>query len=325
MADPELDVLTIGMMMAEVSPPKLGLRIGEADHLVLFPSGSATIFSLALARLGGRIGLISRVGDDDLGRWMCSTLAASGVDTSGIAAVPGQLTPLSLASVDERGEKTFAYYRFPGVSDPLTTLRPEDVDDALLRRARVFDFTESSLRSPLLRETSLHLARRARDLGCTVCYNPNYRPSAWAGGTSEASRVQREAVALADLVVLNEAEACLIAEEHALEAAGRGVQTFGPSLVVITRGAESVLLFSNGDVSVIPAVPAEVVFDIGAGDVFHAGFLAAWSLDMDPIQCAIFAAHASALKISRPPRIDLLPTRDEVLARMATSGEAGTG
>lgn len=323
MADHELDVLTIGMMMAEVSPPKLGLRIGEAEHLVLFPSGSATIFSLALARLGGRIGLISRVGDDDLGRWMRTTLAASGVDTGGVTAVPGQLTPLSLASVDERGEKTFAYYRFPGVSDPLATLRPEDVGDALLRRARVFDFTESSLRSPLLRETSLHLARRARDLGCTVCYNPNYRPSAWAGGAAEASRVQREAVALADLVVLNEAEACLISEEREVKAAGRRTLTIGPSLVVITRGAESGLLFSKGDAIEIPAVPAEVVFDIGAGDVFHAGFLAAWCSGADPVQCAVFAAHASALKISRPPRIDLLPTRDEVLTRMAAVGNSG--
>ncbi len=320
MTEADLDVLTIGMMMGEVSPPRLGVRIGEADHLLLFPSGSATIFSLALARLGGRVGLISRVGDDELGRWMRATLASAGVDTAGITSVPGQLTPLSLASVDERGEKTFAYYRFPQVCDPLATLREEEVDDAHLRRARLFDFTESSLRSPVLREASLSLARRARGLGLTVCYNPNFRPSAWAGGTSEAAEVQREAVRLADLLVLNEAEACLIAGEADVGMAGRRLVIFGPSLVVITRGPLPALVVSPADRVEVPAVPADVVFDIGAGDVFHAGFLAAWKPGEDPVRCATFAAHAAAIKISRPPQLDELPRRDEVLARMVGDG-----
>ncbi len=324
MSDPDLDVLTIGMMMGEVSPPRFGVRIGEADHLLLFPAGSATIFSLALARLGGRIGLISRVGDDELGRWMQSTLAAAGIDTAGITAVPGQLTPLSLASVDERGEKTFAYYRFPGTCDPLATLRAEEVDDAHLCRARLFDFTESSLRSPVLREVSLSLAHRARDLGLTICYNPNFRPSAWAGGATEAAQVQREAVRLADLVVLNEAEACLITGEPEVGAAGRRLVEFGPDLVVITRGPLPVLVISGAGVVEVPAVPASVVFDIGAGDVFHAGFLATWKPGEDPVRCAVFAAHASALKISRPPHLDELPTRDEVLASIAGNDQPAT-
>ncbi len=324
MTDSDLDVLTIGMMMGEVSPPRFGVRIGEADHLLLFPSGSATIFSLALARLGGRIGLISRVGDDELGWWMQATLAAEGIDTAGITSVPGQLTPLSLASVDDRGEKTFAYYRFPDLCDPLNTLRSEEIGDAHLRRARVFDFTESSLRSPVLRETSLRLARRARDLGLTVCYNPNYRPSAWTGGSTEAADVQREAVRLADLVVLNEAEACLIAGASEARAAGRRLVDLGPSLVVMTRGPLPVLVVSGAEVVEVPAVPADVVFDIGAGDVFHAGFLAEWKPGADPVRCATFAAHASALKISRPPQLTELPTRAEVMARMGGDDQLAT-
>ncbi|HEU0116351.1 MAG TPA: PfkB family carbohydrate kinase, partial [Thermomicrobiales bacterium] len=66
----------------------------------------------------------------------------------------------------------------------------------------------------------------------------------------------------------------------------------------------------------IPAIPVPVVFDIGAGDAFHAGFLAAWRPDADPLWCARFAAQTAALKISRPPDPDLAPTRAEVLAAM---------
>src|SRR5215213_6157399 len=182
MTGADLDVLTLGMMMGEVAPPHAGEGFGDGRGLVLFPSGSMTIFALALARLGSRVGLLSRVGDDDLGRWMRERVEDAGIDTEGVASIAGQLTPLALASVDAMGNKSFSYYRFAGISDPLATLRAADVPDAALRRARVFDFGEASLRSPLMRAETLLLVQRARALGLAVCYTPNYRASPGAVG-----------------------------------------------------------------------------------------------------------------------------------------------
>lgn len=316
----DLDVLALGMMMGEVAPPRAGVAVGDAA-LVLFPSGSATIFAMALARLGARVGVVSRVGDDDLGRWMRRQLEGAGIDTAGVSEVAGQLTPLALASVDETGRKSFAFYRFTGTSDPLPTLRAADVPDAVLRRARVFDVGEASLRDPALREEALTLMSRARALGLVVCYTPNYRPSAWRGGGAEAVPAQRRALALADLALMNASEARLLADTDDAATAAASIAALGPRVVAVTDGAESILLASGGAVERLPAVRADVVFDIGAGDTFHAGFLAAWTASEpghppDPSACARFAAHAAALKISRPPDPALLPTRDEVLAAM---------
>lgn len=312
----ELDVLALGMMMGEVAPPRAGLAVGEAPGMVLFPSGSTTIFALALARLGGRVGLLSRVGDDDLGRWMRRALTAAGIDTGGVTTVAGQLTPLALASVDERGRKSFAFYRFPGHCDPLATLRAAEVSDATLRRARVFDVGEASLRSPVLRTETLALIERARALGRTVCYTPNYRPAAWSGGPTEAAAIQRAAVARADIALMNAEEARLIGGGEDDAAAARAVAALGPRTVVVTAGAAGALVVADGEATRVAAVPVEVVFDIGAGDTFHAGFLAAWAAGADPIESARFASQAAALKISRPPDPALLPTRAEVLAAM---------
>ena len=316
----DLDVVTLGMMMAEISPPRLGVRIAEAESLVLFPAGSATIFCVALARLGGRVGLISKVGEDEIGRWMLRTLQEQGIDTGAIGVVPGQLTPLSLASVDERGNKSFAYYRFAGTCDPLATLSASDVDDAYLARGRVFDLTEGSLRSPGLRDVSLELARRARGLGRVVCFNPNYRARAWAGGADEARRVLREALALADLTIMNEAEARLIAGEPSVTEAARWLAAAGPAIVVVTRGREPTLVVAEGEVTEVPAFDVEVVYDIGAGDVFHAGFLAVWRPGTDPRPCAAFAAAAAAVKIGRPPQLEQLPDRAATLAFLRARG-----
>ena len=313
---PDLDVLALGMMMGEVAPPRAGASLGDGRGLVLFPSGSTTIFALALARLGARVGLLSRVGDDDLGRWMRARIEGGGIDTAGVAAIPGQLTPLALASVDTAGRKSFSYYRFAGTSDPLATLRAEDVPDALLRRARLFDFGEASLRSPLLRAETLRLAERARALGLVVCYTPNYRASAWSDGEDEAALVQRQAVALADLALMNAEEATLLSEESDPEAAARRIVALGPEAVVVTSGQDGAVVAERRRIAHVPAVPVEVVFDIGAGDTFHAGFLAAWSRQAEVVAAARFATHAAALKIGREPLPELLPTWDDVLAAM---------
>ena len=316
MTDADLDVLTLGMMMGEVAPPRAGAGFGDGRGLVLFPSGSMTIFALALARLGTRVGLLSRVGADDLGRWMRARVEEAGIDTEGVSTVAGQLTPLALASVDATGNKSFSYYRFAGVSDPLATLRAADVPDAALRRARVFDFGEASLRSPVMRAETLTLAQRARKLGLAVCYTPNYRVSAWSGGGAEAADVQRDALVLADVTLMNTEESALLSGCSDANAAARRIVALGPSVVVITSGSEGAIVAVNGEINRVPAVPVDVVFDIGAGDSFHAGFLAAWRPGGDPLAAARFAAHAAALKIGREPLPELLPTRDEVVAAM---------
>ena len=324
MTGADLDVLTLGMMMGEVAPPRAGAGFGDGRGLVLFPSGSMTIFALALARLGTRVGLLSRVGDDDLGRWMRARVEEAGIDTGGVATVGGQLTPLALASVDATGNKSFSYYRFAGISDPLATLRAAGVPDTALRRARVFDFGEASLRSPDMRAETLTLAQRARDLGLAVCYTPNYRASAWSGGAVEAADVQRRALALSDVTLMNAEESALLSESSDPDAAARRIVTLGPSVVVITSGREGAIVTVNGEIARVPAVPVDVVFDIGAGDSFHAGFLAAWRPGGDPLAAARFATHAAALKIGREPLPELLPTRDEVLTAMESAGAEGS-
>ena len=320
MTETDLDVLTLGMMMGEVAPPRAGAGFGDGRGLVLFPSGSMTIFALALARLGARVGLLSRVGDDDLGRWMRERVEDAGIDTDGVASVAGQLTPLALASVDTAGKKSFSYYRFAGISDPLATLRATDVPDAALRRARVFDFGEASLRSPLLRAETLMLAQRSRNLGLAVCYTPNYRAAAWGGGAGEAASVQRHALALADIALMNAEEAELLTGEVDPDAAAQRIVELGPGVAIVTVGKEGSVVASGAGATRIPAVPVDVVFDIGAGDAFHAGFLAVWQPGGDSLAATRFASHAAALKIGREPVPELLPTRGEVLGAMERAG-----
>lgn len=318
-ASADLDVITLGMMMAEMSPPRLGLRIGESETLSLHIAGAANIFATALTRLGGRAGLISKVGGDDLGAWLLRQAHDEGVDTDAVTVVREQLTPLLLASVDHDGNKTFAFYRFAGKCDPLATFRAIDVADAYLKRGRIFDLPEASLRDNSLRPEAMALTRRARELGLTICFSPNFRLASWAGGINEARDVLRQALALADLAIMNEDEAMLLAG-HPFPSATDWLVEHGPPLIVITRGKQPALVIEEGAMREAPSFDVEVIYDVGAGDVFHAGFLAAWRFGREPILAASFAAAAAALKISRPPESAHMPTHPETIAFLAERG-----
>ena len=77
-----------------------------------------------------------------------------------------------------------------------------------------------------------------------------------------------------DLLVLNEAEARMLAEEANLVKAAQTIRSWGPQHVVIKRGEYGALYFADGHVFAAPAYPLEAVFDpTGAGDSFAGGLM----------------------------------------------------
>ena len=307
-----LDVIVLGSAMVEITPAEMGQPLADVETMVPLPSGAAANFAAVLASLGVQAALISRVGDDELGQWLTQRLAQRGIVTDYVRPVPGQLTPVSFAWMDRQGEKTFYFYRFPGFSDPMAALHPGEITLEQLRGARIFDFTEATVRNEPLRSAAFDAARLAREAGLQVCYALNYRPSAWHDQTPEQiAGVQREACAHADIVLMNREEARSVTGCGQAAQAAREVAKLGPSVVVITAGEEGALLLSEGRIEQSAARQVDVVYDIGAGDTFHAGLLAALLGGMSPAEAARFASAAAALRISRAAT-EPNPTYDEV-------------
>jgi sugar/nucleoside kinase (ribokinase family) len=120
---------------------------------------------------------------------------------------------------------------------------------------------------------------------------------------------------LADVTIMNAEEGALLTGLDDPLAAAPRLLELGPQVAVVTSGKDGAVVAADA-VTFVPAAPVEVVFDIGAGDTFHAGFLAVWEPGADPVAAARFASQAAALKIGREPLPELLPTREEVLAAM---------
>lgn len=309
-------VVVIGSALVEITPETPGQPLAQADRLVPLPSGAAANFAISLARLGVSVGFITRVGDDELGEWLLANLAAQGIEPELMGKVAGQLTPCSFCWADLSGQKRFYFYRFAGYSDPMATFKAAEISDQTLKTARIFDFTEAGIRGEPLRSQTLELAARARQTGAQVCYAANYRADSWHAPHEEVLEVERAAMRLANIALMNSQEATLFFGTQDIWEAAAQARALGPQIVAVTCGEQGALVAAETAVW-IPATQVEVRYDVGAGDAFHAGFVAGLLGGMAPAQAGRFASAAAALKISRtattPP-----PTREEVLQAFET-------
>ncbi|MBC7288756.1 MAG: bifunctional hydroxymethylpyrimidine kinase/phosphomethylpyrimidine kinase, partial [Armatimonadetes bacterium] len=187
-------------------------------------------------------------------------------------------------------------------------LTEDDVKPEWFSGVRCFDFTEAAIRREPLRSAALRAAQLAQAAGCLVVYAVNYRSSGWAGHEHELIGAQRAACSSADVVILNADEATLLTQEKRIEAAGAQLLALGPRVVAITNGEKGTHLATAEGAAHVPAFDVRVRYDVGAGDAFHAGLVAAILRGLPALDAARFASAVAALKISRPPRLDFLPT-----------------
>jgi sugar/nucleoside kinase (ribokinase family) len=320
-----IDVTTVGSLFIELTPTAPGETLATAHRYTLVAGGAAANVVFALARLGVGVRFISAVGDDEFGTLAIDELRAFGVDAMGVRRVAGQLTPVTFASIDGRGGKQFRFYRFPGCAHPMEALTAADFAGA--GACRVFDFSEGSLRDAALRPLVFQAARDARAAGACVLYAVNLRRASWHAPDAEIAAVQREAAALADVVVLNEEETLFVSGAPG-EAGLRALQALGPRVVVQTRGGDGEMLLRAGDATrAVPLYRVPVVYDVGAGDTFHAGLLAAalrgdvarLSAD-DWAQAVRFGAATAAIRVSTSADPRDLPGYDDVQAWMRQRG-----
>jgi sugar/nucleoside kinase (ribokinase family) len=321
-----VDLVTIGSLFIEMTPTTPGESLSTAHQYTLVAGGGAANVVFALARLGVHVRFITAVGDDDFGAFLIDELAAFGVDAGAVRRVPGQLTPVTFCSIDRQGGKRFRFYRFPDHCSPMQALSADDL--AAVDSGTIFDFSEGSIRDAGLRALVFTAARRARHEGRTVLYAVNLRRSSWRLPEDEIAAIQREAMGLADIVVLNAEETAFVTGQQS-DAGLRAVQRLGPRVVVMTCGGDGDILVRVGEErAAVPPFVVPVVYDVGAGDTFHAGLVAAALRNrghmgiIEWVEAVRFAAATAAIRVSTSADPHDLPTADVVTAWMTQHAAA---
>jgi len=276
----QYDILTIGDMNVDLvidlgeETPQFGQVEQWVPDYFLEMGGSACIFACQAARLGLRVALLGRVGDDQYGELMVRRLKESGVDTHYVQVDPNLKTGLSLALCRPNGDRSILTY-----AGSLNAVYPQDITDDFLRLGRHFHYCSYYLQTNLLPSVP-DILRRAKQLGLTISLDTNWDPDEnWNGGLQECLR-------MADVFLPNEREARAITHCDALSDAIQHLVNLGP-LTVVKMGEDGVLVAGRERQFTIPVeVVTHPVDTVGAGDSFDGGFVAAWLRGLPLEVCA---------------------------------------
>ncbi|MGE3271313.1 MAG: sugar kinase [Chloroflexota bacterium] len=286
------DVVTFGETMALFTPRETGpLRYVPEFRLKM--GGTESNVAIALARLGISVGWFSRLGDDELGRFIVHNVRGEGVDTSRVIVDPDAQTALYLKEISAVGDTTVYYYRRGSAA---SRMEPSDLDVAYLTGARWLHVTGiTPALSESARQTVEQAIELARAAGLEVSFDPNLRLKLWTA--EQAMSVMLPLIRRSTMLLGGMEELSVLLQVKTPDAAADWALEQGVSTVVVKLGADGALVATADERRTIPPfVIPRVVDTVGAGDGFDAGFIAARLLGRDPWQAAelgnVVGAHA---------------------------------
>lgn len=262
-------ILCLGEALVDLICERAAAGPDDVEAFVPHPGGAVANAAAIAALEGARVALAGAVGADPWGTWLRERLAAAGVELTWFPALPEMRTPMALATVDERGEASYAIYN-PGFDAVVPALAPR-LEQALESSAALF-FSSNSLVGPAEREMTMRARELALEHGRHVIYEPNLRLPRWRS-RSDAQASSLACVPGALLVRVNGIEATLLTGEDDPERAALALVKAGARMVLITFGAAGAMLRGEFRAD-IAAVDAHVISTIGAGDAFTGTVLA---------------------------------------------------
>jgi 2-dehydro-3-deoxygluconokinase len=301
-------VLTVGETMALLDPLEDGQpTVGSRFRLRV--AGAESNFAIALARLGIDVVWISQLGADPFGDLVARTIAEEGVDVRWVkrdaAAPTGAFFKLRSSA-----RTSVHYYRRGSAASRLSA---GDVPEEALDAVALVHLTGITMAiSESARGLVLDVARRARERGITVCFDPNYRPALW-DGPAGARDVQGEVLPLVDWYLCGLEEGSLLFGTGSAEELLESVQAAGAREAAIRIGARGALVLDGRALTRVPVPRAATVVDeVGAGDGFAAGFAYGLLRGWAPARCASAGNLIAAAALAGTGDWETFPRLEEV-------------
>jgi 2-dehydro-3-deoxygluconokinase len=322
MATPtSFDVVTYGEALAVFAAAEAG-PLARAEHFVKGAAGAELNVAIGLARLGLRVGWLSRVGRDSLGQFVLDTLAAEGIDVSAVTVDPGDPPHptgfyLKSRSVDG-SDPEIEYFRAGSAASLLSVL---DYQPDWFARARHVHLSGvAPAISASSQELALHIATIARAAGQRISFDPNLRPRLWRSPEEMIARVNGLA-AQAHWVMPGLEEGRTLTGETTPEAIAKFYLEGGAEGVVIKLGRDGAYVHTADVRAEVPAAPVDSVVDtVGAGDGFAVGFISALLEGHDAQFAAARGNLVGGMAIQAIGDSEGLPTRERLDAAEKAAG-----
>ncbi|HEX5650417.1 MAG TPA: 5-dehydro-2-deoxygluconokinase [Steroidobacteraceae bacterium] len=316
-----LDVICLGRAAVDLYGQQVGGRLEDMQSFAKYLGGSSANLAVGLARLGVRSAMLTRVGDEHMGRFVREQLARERVDVTHVATDPDRLTGLVVLGIAGTEAYPHVFFRTRCADMGLVV---EDFDEAWIASARALAVTGTHLSTVPTRRAVLQAMLWARAHGRRVILDIDYRPVLWGLASAGAgdnryvaahavTQVLQEFLGFCDLIVGTEEEIRIAGGDDDTDAALQSLQQWSNATVVLKRGAAGCVVHEPGvEPRVVAGFPIEPFNVLGAGDAFLSGLLAGWLAGERWERCAELGNACGALVVSRHGCSPAMPSRVEL-------------
>lgn len=320
------DVVSIGRLAVDLYANQYGCNLEDTTSFAKYLGGSSGNLAFGCARLGLRSAMITRVGNEQMGRFLLRTLANEGCDVSQIKVDPVRLTALAILGIKDRQTFPLLFYR-NNCADMAFCV--DDVDESFIASCKALHITGTHFSTPTVRAGSLLALTYARKHNVRTVLDIDYRPVLWGlttPGDGETRNIPspvvtreiQEILGHFDLIVGTEDEFIIAGGKPELMAALRVVRERTAATLVVKLGPLGCAVIDGAiperieDAFSVPSPRVEVLNVLGAGDGFLAGFLSGWLRGADYGDCCRRANASGALVVSRHACAPAMPTEAEL-------------
>lgn len=329
--DRPLDVICLGRAAVDLYAQQVGSRLEDVSSFAKYLGGSSANIAYGTARLGLKSAMLTRVGDEHMGRFVREELARAGVDVSHVVTDPERLTGLVLLGLKDKDTFPLIFYR-QDCAD--MAVRAEDFSPEFIASSKALLITGTHFSTPATYETSCTAMRYARAAGTRVILDIDYRPVLWGltgvgegenRFVSSASVTQHLQSILPDLdlIVGTEEEIHIAGGSEDTLTALRAIRALTDATIVLKLGPQGCTVLtgelpaSTDQFAVYRGVQVEVLNVLGAGDAFMSGFLRGWLREEPDERCCAYANACGALVVSRHGCAPAIPDARELDAYLA--------
>ena len=262
------------------------------------PGGKGANQAVAAARMGGKVSLISKTGNDVFGKQSVMLYNAEDINTDYIFSDPNLPSGVALITVDSFGENCIVV-----ASGANASLSPADIDKAITE-VESADLVLMQLEIPI--NTVEYVAERAFNKGIRVILNP-----------APARALSDTLLNHIYMIIPNRSEAEILSgiKVNDIESARKAadiISARGVANVVVTLGIQGALIKENNDYQFVEAVKVDAIDTTAAGDVFCGTVCVGLSEGKSILESVKMAAKASAIAVTRMGAQTSIPKRMEL-------------
>jgi len=305
---------------------QIGSRLEDMSSFSKYLGGSAANTAYGCSILGLQAAMLTRVGDEHMGRFVREELARVSVDVSHVATDPSRLTGLVVLGIKDQDTFPLIFFR-TDCADMAVSVDDFDEDFIASSKAFLVNGTHCSTEHTYhTAKTALEMARRN---GVKTVFDVDYRPVLWgltALGDGETRFISNEGVSqhlqsllpLFDLIVGTEEEIHIAGGSTDTVQALRTIRELSQAVIVLKRGPYGATVFDGAipddldEGITVKGVKVEVLNVLGAGDSFMAGFLRGWLREEGYEKALTYANACGALVVSRHGCAPAMPTAEEL-------------